>query len=131
MHLDFTQRGLGNASCGPDTLSQYYVPSIGTYSYTLRIRSAKSVDTSSEEIKTKNDEFTVYYDRAALTVHCKGSFEPLSVVHVVNTNGNLCTQQFLQNGDSMVSFSMAGFAPGVYFMQIKDSKGLHVLRFVI
>lgn len=131
MHLDFTQRGLGNASCGPGTLSEYYVPSTGTYSYTLRIRSAKSVDTKTEEIETNNNEFTLYYDRAALTVHCEGSFEPLSAVYIVNTSGNLCAQKFIQNGDSMVSFSMAGYAPGVYFMQIKDSKGLHVLRFVI
>lgn len=37
LHLDYMQRGLGNASCGPNTLSQYYVPGSGTYSYTLRL----------------------------------------------------------------------------------------------
>lgn len=129
MHLDYTQRGLGNASCGPGTLSQYYVPSTGSYTYTLRIRSAKSVDTQTEKIEA-NEAFTLYNDRTASTVCCEGSFEPLTVVHLVNTNGNLCAQQFLQNGESKVSFSLAGYAPGVYFMQIKDSKGLHVLRLV-
>lgn len=35
-HFDFVQRGLGNASCGPQTIEKYQVPSSGTYSFTLR-----------------------------------------------------------------------------------------------
>lgn len=37
LHLDYRQRGVGNASCGPAQLSQYDMPSSGTYSYKLRI----------------------------------------------------------------------------------------------
>lgn len=37
LHLDYMQRGLGNASCGPGTLGKYLVPSSGTYSYTIRL----------------------------------------------------------------------------------------------
>lgn len=36
LHLDYRQRGLGNASCGPGQLSQYEMPSSGTYTYKLR-----------------------------------------------------------------------------------------------
>ncbi len=35
-HFDYMQKGLGNASCGPGPLSQYMVPSSGTYGYKLR-----------------------------------------------------------------------------------------------
>ena len=42
LHLDYMQRGLGNASCGPGVLSQYMVPSYGSYSYKLRFSSAAS-----------------------------------------------------------------------------------------
>lgn len=35
-HFDARQRGLGNGSCGPGALSQYYC-SAGTFSYTLRL----------------------------------------------------------------------------------------------
>ncbi|MEE1112963.1 MAG: glycoside hydrolase family 2 TIM barrel-domain containing protein, partial [Bacteroidales bacterium] len=35
-HFDFIQRGLGNGSCGPQTIEKYQVPSSGTYSFTLR-----------------------------------------------------------------------------------------------
>lgn len=40
LHLDYMQRGLGNASCGPGVLSQYTVPSYGSYTYKLRFSSA-------------------------------------------------------------------------------------------
>lgn len=37
LHLDYMQRGIGNASCGNvQPLSEYLVPSSGTYTYTLR-----------------------------------------------------------------------------------------------
>lgn len=35
-HFDYVQRGLGNGSCGPQTIEKYQVPSSGTYSFTLR-----------------------------------------------------------------------------------------------
>ena len=38
LHIDYMQRGLGNASCGPDTLEEYQVPSEGEYGYRLLIR---------------------------------------------------------------------------------------------
>lgn len=41
LHLDYMQRGLGNASCGPAVLSQYTVPSYGSYSYKLRFSNAR------------------------------------------------------------------------------------------
>lgn len=34
--FDYMQRGLGNASCGPGTDTQYQCPSSGTYTHTLR-----------------------------------------------------------------------------------------------
>ena len=38
LHLDYMQRGLGNASCGPDTIEKYQIPSSGEYGYRLLIR---------------------------------------------------------------------------------------------
>lgn len=36
LHIDYMQRGLGNASCGPGPLTQYQIPSTGKFSYKLR-----------------------------------------------------------------------------------------------
>ena len=40
-HFDYVQRGLGNASCGPQTIEKYQVPSSGTYTFTLRFSPLK------------------------------------------------------------------------------------------
>ena len=40
-HFDYVQRGLGNASCGPQTIEKYHVPSSGTYTFTLRFSPLK------------------------------------------------------------------------------------------
>ncbi|MGL4292586.1 MAG: glycoside hydrolase family 2 TIM barrel-domain containing protein, partial [Bacteroidales bacterium] len=40
-HFDYMQRGLGNASCGPETLPDYFIPASGSFSYKLRIESLK------------------------------------------------------------------------------------------
>lgn len=36
LDFDYAMRGLGNGSCGPQVMSQYYVPSSGTYTNRLR-----------------------------------------------------------------------------------------------
>ena len=35
-HFDYLQRGLGNGSCGPQTIEKYHIPSSGTYTFLLR-----------------------------------------------------------------------------------------------
>jgi beta-galactosidase len=40
-HFDYIQRGLGNGSCGPQTIEKYQVPSSGTYTFTLRFSPLK------------------------------------------------------------------------------------------
>lgn len=60
LHLDYMQRGLGNASCGPAVLSEYMVPSYGSYTYKLRFSSASKSETlgySRPEGETNPDAF--------------------------------------------------------------------------
>lgn len=54
LHLDYTQRGLGNASCGPGVLDQYLAPSSGFHTYVLRFSSAN--ESSTAEYSTPEGE---------------------------------------------------------------------------
>lgn len=57
--IDYAQMGLGTASCGPGTLSQYKIPTGVTYSYTYRlvpISNASSEALMQESKKTYADE---------------------------------------------------------------------------
>ena len=60
LHLDYMQRGLGNASCGPAVLDKYTVPAYGTFSYKLRFSSAsndESLGYSRPEGETNPDSY--------------------------------------------------------------------------
>lgn len=43
-HFDYWVRGVGSASCGPETLDQYKVPTSGTYTHTLRFTPLQAKD---------------------------------------------------------------------------------------
>lgn len=53
LSLDCIQKGLGNASCGPDVLPEYKIPGHEDFSYSFRIESAKSLITKTSSIKKK------------------------------------------------------------------------------
>ena len=50
LSLDYIQKGLGNASCGPDVLPQYMIPGHTDYVYSFRIESLKSLSDNSSAI---------------------------------------------------------------------------------
>ena len=50
--IDYHQMGLGSASCGPATLSQYMLPTSQTYSYTYRILPISAEDDYMDLSKT-------------------------------------------------------------------------------
>ncbi|MCD7802905.1 MAG: NPCBM/NEW2 domain-containing protein [Clostridiales bacterium] len=47
--VDYAQRGLGNASCGPDTLSAYQLPTGTTYTHTYSIRPITGTTSTAED----------------------------------------------------------------------------------
>ncbi|MFA5330041.1 MAG: glycoside hydrolase family 2 TIM barrel-domain containing protein [Prolixibacteraceae bacterium] len=53
LSLDCIQKGLGNASCGPDVLPEYKIQGHVDYSYSFRIESAKNLLTQTSSIKKK------------------------------------------------------------------------------
>ncbi len=53
LSLDCIQKGLGNASCGPDVLPEYKIPGHEDYSYSFRIESAKNLLTQTSSVKKK------------------------------------------------------------------------------
>lgn len=49
-NFDYAQLGIGNASCGAGVLSQYVLPTSGTYSYRLRFTTVKDLETGIADI---------------------------------------------------------------------------------
>ena len=94
-HFDYMQRGLGNASCGPGTISEYQCPSSGTYSYKLRMTSAaKSLNTAIRP-QTTTEKIKVVYQRENNSVKCQGTIEANSAICLLYVSGQLIDQHFM------------------------------------
>lgn len=50
-NFDYAQLGIGNGSCGAGVISQYVLPSSGTYGYRLRFTYVDNVQTGIEEVE--------------------------------------------------------------------------------
>lgn len=85
VHFDSRQRGLGNGSCGQGTgtLSEYYVPSSGNYSYKLRFTALNSDNTAVEDIKENSYRFVAHDDALV----CYGNIEADTQFTVYNLGG--------------------------------------------
>lgn len=61
-HFDYTQRGLGGASCGPGPLDQYQAPGSGTVGNTLRFIPLTKTETGINELQSafRNPQSAVY-----------------------------------------------------------------------
>ena len=58
--LDYMQKGLGNGSCGPGTLSKYDVPSNGEYTHKLRFKGGTASETGIDPIVNPDGEVEYY-----------------------------------------------------------------------
>ena len=70
-HFDYFQKGLGNGSCGQGTgtLSQYNVPSSGTYTHTLRFTPIGfGLSTGIESPEAAVDQFEITHNETTVTI---------------------------------------------------------------
>ncbi len=120
LNLDYMQRGVGNASCGPGTIDKYLVP-LGTNSYKLRLMptdfSLPNVEGTYDEsryltsIKTTNLAENLNY---TTNVHPMKNWVTLSSVQVVQ--GEVSEVAFQLQGSSAVANNFVA----VYFDENSD-----------
>ena len=122
-HFDYMQRGLGNGSCGPGTLSQYYCPNSGQHSFTLRWSARTGTETGIANTTTPND-CTIRYDRDSETVTLDNRLAPGTKVKVTNIGGQTIAQATSQGVP--LALSLKGQPRGTYLVVL--SKGSQTVR---
>lgn len=129
-HFDYLQKGLGNGSCGQGTgtLSEYQIPSSGSYSYVLRF---SAVDNTTDGIHAAtSDELTalkVANAGNALTV--SGQIPAATTFTVVNLGGVTLVKDAVKQAASQHVLSLGNLPSGTYLLVINTSKQQRVHKF--
>lgn len=129
-HFDYLQKGLGNGSCGQGTgtLSEYQIPSSGSYSYVLRF---SAVDNTTDGINAAtSDELTalkVANAGNALTV--SGQIPAATTFTVVNLGGVTLVKDAVKQAASQHVLSLGNLPSGTYLLVINTGKQQRVHKF--
>lgn len=114
-HFDYTQRGIGSGSCGPQALNKYLCPTSGTYSYTLRFTTEDAISSSVKAVANA-DGLKVAHNENSVSV--SGNIEAGTDVAVYNVGGVCIAKAHATNATSNVTLSIAGQPRGSYLVKI-------------
>ncbi len=123
-HFDCIQRGIGNGSCGQGTgtLSEYYVPSSGKYSYILRFTPIGGIGTGVEDVQDDKK----YYSFVAKEdgVYCSGNIAAGTEFALYNIGG-VKLSEIKASADTEGLLLPVGSLPNAsYLMIVKDAAGI-------
>ncbi len=130
-HFDYRQRGIGNGSCGPSgTLSQYLLPSSGTYSHTLRF-SAVDLNGNPDGIDHTTSApaaFTVSHTADALNV--SGQIEAGTTFEIVDLGGSVIARTTATSTTSAATLDISSLPHASYLLRIAAPNGQRTHKFV-
>lgn len=116
LHLDYTQQGLGNASCGGVTpLAEYYIPSEGTFTNTVRFIPihgtpsgiGETAGAASLSVKSQNG-----------TVTCTGNIPAGATLAVYDLGGSIVGKATTAAPARSLSVSIASQPAGTYIVRV-------------
>lgn len=126
-HFDYMQRGIGSGSCGPTTISDYFVPTSGTYGYTLRFTTHNKVIDAVNKV-TSTDALTVSHDENSVTI--SGNIEAGTTATLYNLGGVMLDKTQAPSATSEIRLSLEGQPHGSYLIQIDAPQGHRVHKIV-
>lgn len=119
-HFDYMQRGLGNGSCGQGTktLSEYCVPSSGSYNYTLRFSPIGKEDTSVDSPSDKQS----YYSFEAIdgAVVCNGNIASGTEFSLYNMGGVKVAHAVAMGDTSSLVLKAGNLPHSSYLVVVRD-----------
>ena len=130
-HFDIIQRGIGNGSCGKNTgtISQYYVPSTGTYEYTLRFTPLTDVDTGVEGVETPLAGYSFAKENGALV--CNGNIAEGTEVTLYNLGGVKVASAVAQENAPQLVLVTEGVPCGSYVVVVRNGAGKYTFKVLL
>lgn len=116
LHLDYTQNGVGNGSCGPGTLSDYLCPSYGTYSHKLRFKPITKIEAGIDNVEAASNRYTVRV--ADQTIICRGQIEAGTELCVYDLGGSCVARTTAVSASAEIRLEVKNQPFGTYLVKI-------------
>ncbi len=125
-HFDYCQRGVGSGSCGPQTSSQYFVPTSGTYGYTLRFTTLTAKETGINRANTDDSTSALKVSHDANSVTVSGDIEAGTTAALYNAGGVCLGKATAASATNSLTLSIEGQPHGSYIVAIDAPNGHRV-----
>lgn len=119
LHLDYTQKGLGNGSCGQNTgtLSKYFCPSEGTFTHTIRFSPRSSAETGIDHVAANGPKVgTVSAEGRRIVYH--GKLMAGEALTVYDLGGSVVARATAGEATAELSVSVATLPQGTYLVKV-------------
>lgn len=126
-HFDYMQRGLGSGSCGPTTLSEYCIPTSGTYGYTLRFTTYNKVVEGVNNVQS-TDNLSISHNENNVTI--SGNIEAGTTATLYNLGGVVLGTAKASVPTTTLNLSLTEQPRGSYLIKIDTPNGHRVHKIV-
>ena len=128
-HFDYMQRGLGSGSCGPTTNSEYYVPTSGSYGYTLRFTTTNQVVEGINNVTNDADALRIVHDETSATI--SGNIVAGTTATLYNVGGVMLGTVKASVATPALRLSLSEQPHGSYLIKINTPNGGHRVHKIV
>ena len=131
-HFDYMQKGLGNGSCGQNTgtLTKYFCPSSGTYTYKLRFTPFDKTDTGIAAAPLAADAADYAIRHSGGIVTLTGNIEAGTAVAAYNLGGVRVANAATAVGTQSLSLNLGAQPHGAYLITVANASGTRTHKIV-
>ena len=131
-HFDYMQKGLGNGSCGQNTgtLTKYFCPSSGTYTYKLRFTPFDKTDTGIAAAPLAADAADYAIRHSGGIVTLTGNIEAGTAVAAYNLGGVRVANTATAVGTQSLSLNLGAQPHGAYLITVTNASGTRTHKIV-
>lgn len=129
-HFDYMQKGLGNGSCGPGTISKYLCPTSGTYTFGLRFTPLASLTDGIMPAPSATADMIIRHDRTTETLVCEGNLKAGTEFSIYDMGGARLAFSRIDAPAGNTALSTRNCPKGSYIVVVKTERGSRTHKFV-